>query len=97
MNFIYSCTVFYRCLRLNTHISSSNISIQTLPKEGGKHTFKKKFQEESSEKSNFDYLKRTLQKKKSYTFISTVLYKTTECIYTHLTLKQLRTSLASQF
>ena len=51
-----------RCLRLlNTHISSSNISVQTLPKEGEKHHF---FKRGIIRKIQLlDYLKRTLQKK----------------------------------
>ena len=91
MNFIYSCNVFYRCLRLNTHISSSNISVQTLPKEGEKHLF---FSREDQKNLTTGLLEEDIAEEKSYTCSK---YKTTECIYTHLTLKQLRTSLASQF
>jgi len=76
MNFIYSCNVFYRCLRLNTHISSSNISVQTLPKEGGKHLFFSR--EESSEKSNY----LTTWKGHCRRKILHVQYKTTMHLYT---------------
>ena len=66
MNFIYSCNVFYRCLRLNTHISSSNISVQTLPKEGEKHHF---FQERNHQKNLTTWLlEKDIAEEKSCTW-----------------------------
>jgi len=54
-----------RCLRLNTHISSSNISVQTLPKEGEKHHF---FQERNHQKNLTTWLlEKDIAEEKSYT------------------------------
>ena len=65
LNFIYSCNVFCRYLRLNTHISSSNISAQPLPKEGEKHHF---FQERNHQKNLTTWLlKKDIAEEKSCT------------------------------